>query len=174
MSFNPRKGLKDLLAGRNKGSSSKEAPKSQPPSSLPPPPPPVTGLLPIPNLKKKRKEQKVEEGKVVLQETKKQKIALDKGRATSVESREDPGVAEVRQQHYTWASRLELDEAAIPWNSSIREFQRGHSSYVAEALEQPLLLLKDMVVLRHMRQPDLFISLKRDQALVGSQSYLLV
>ena len=35
MSFNPRKGLKDLLAGRNKGSSSKEAPKSQPPFLFP-------------------------------------------------------------------------------------------------------------------------------------------
>ena len=92
MSLNPRKGLKDLLVGRNKGSSSKEAPKSQPPSSLPPL---VTSLLLIPNLKKKMKEQEVEEGEVVRQETKKQKMAQDKGRATSVESREDPGVAEV-------------------------------------------------------------------------------
>ena len=37
----------------------------------------------------------MEEGEVVCQETKKQKMAQDKGRATSVESREDPGVAEV-------------------------------------------------------------------------------
>ena len=35
MSLNPRKGLKDLLARRNKGSSSKEAPKSQPPRLFP-------------------------------------------------------------------------------------------------------------------------------------------
>ena len=62
-------------------------------------------------------------------------MAQDKGWATSVESREDPSVAEVRQQHHTWAPRLELDKAAISWNSFIREFQRGHSSYVAEALE---------------------------------------
>ena len=101
MSLNLRKGLKDLIAGRNKGSSSKEAPKSQPPSSLPPPSVPVTGLLPIPNLKKKRKEQEMEEGEVVCQETKKQKMAQDKERASSVESKEDPGVAEVRQQHHT-------------------------------------------------------------------------
>ena len=56
MSLNLRKGLKDLLMGRTKGSSSKEAPKSQPSSSLPPSPPLVTNLLVIPNLKKKRKE----------------------------------------------------------------------------------------------------------------------
>ena len=59
MSLNPRKGLKDLLMRRNKGSSSKEAPKFQPPSSLPPP---VTSLLPIPNLKKKKKEGAGNEG----------------------------------------------------------------------------------------------------------------
>ena len=94
MSLNPRKGLKNLIAERNKGSSSKEAPKSQPPSSLPPP---VISLLPIPNLKKKRKEQEMKEGEVVRQEIKKQKMAEDKGRATSVESRKDPSVAEVRQ-----------------------------------------------------------------------------
>ena len=65
MAFNPRKGMKDLLSGRNKGSSSKKALKSQPLSTLPPLLPPTTSLLPIPNLKKKRKEQEVKEGEVV-------------------------------------------------------------------------------------------------------------
>ena len=59
---------------------------------------------------------------MVYQETKKQKMAQNKGWATSSESREDPGVAEVHQQHHTWAPRLELDGAAIPWNSSIWKF----------------------------------------------------
>lgn len=95
MTLNPKKGLKNLLAGRNKGSSSKEAPKSQTPPILPLPPPSTTGLLPIPNLKKKRKEQEVNEGEVVHQETKKQKMAQDKGWATSAKSREDIGVVEV-------------------------------------------------------------------------------
>ena len=65
MAFNPRRGMKDLLSGRNKGSSSKEALKSQPLSTLPPLLPPTTSLLPIPNLKKKRKEQEVKEVEVV-------------------------------------------------------------------------------------------------------------
>ena len=103
MALNLRKGLKDLLAGRNKGSSSKEAPMSQPLPTFPfPPLPNIVGLLPIPNLKKKRKEQEVENGEVVRQkEAKQQKTALDKGRASSVKSREDPGMAKVCQQHRT-------------------------------------------------------------------------
>ena len=67
MALNLRKGLRDLMAGQNKGSSSKEAPKSQLPLTLPPPlPPPTTivGLFPNPNLKKKSKEQEVEKGEV--------------------------------------------------------------------------------------------------------------
>ena len=66
--LNPRKGLRDLMARRNKGSSSKEVPKSQAPANLPPPlPSPITtlGLLLIPNLKKKMKEQEMEEGEMV-------------------------------------------------------------------------------------------------------------
>ena len=97
MALNPRKSLRDLMAGRNKGSSSKEAPKSQLPPSLPLPPPLSTttaGLLPIPNLKKKRKEQEVEEV-VPQKEAKQQKTAKDK-RAFSIDSREDPSMAEVR------------------------------------------------------------------------------
>ena len=68
MALNMRQGLRDLMARRNKGSSSKEVPKSQAPANLPPPlPPPITtlGLLLIPNLKKKMKEQEVEEGEMV-------------------------------------------------------------------------------------------------------------
>ena len=75
MALNQRKGLKDLMVGRNKGSSSKEAPKSQLPLPLPlPASPPRTTvcLLPILNLKKKRKEQEVEEGEVVPQNEAKQ------------------------------------------------------------------------------------------------------
>ena len=50
----------------------------------------------------------------------------------------------------------------------MKEFQRGHTHYAAEALERPFLLLKDTDALKHMKQPDLFLSLKRDLALVSS------
>ena len=63
MVLNQRKCLKELLRGTNKGISG-----SQPLPTLPPPPSPTVELLPIPNLKKKRKEKEIaEEGEVVLQ-----------------------------------------------------------------------------------------------------------
>ena len=62
-----RTNLKGLLANRNKESASKEVPKTQVPLNLPPSPLPVTtvGLLPNPDLKRKRKVQEVEEGEVI-------------------------------------------------------------------------------------------------------------
>ena len=73
----------------------------------------------------------------------------------------------VDMHHPTWNPQLELDDVALPWNSSIREFQRGHSYHVAETLEHPLLLPKDMDALKRMRQLELFLSLKRDLAMVS-------
>ena len=71
------KGLRKLMATRNKWSTSKEAPKSQVPPILPPPPPlPPTdlGLHAIPNLKEKRLVQELEEWEVAPQKgTKQQK-----------------------------------------------------------------------------------------------------
>ena len=81
------------------------------------------------------------------------------GRASSVESKEAEHAADVR--HPILNPRLELD-GVIPWNSSIKEFQRGNAHYVADTLERPLLLPKDMDVLKNVRQQDLFMSLKRD------------
>ena len=49
-----RPGLKGLLASRNKGGNSKEAPKTQPLAIPAPPPPTDLGLLTMPNLKKRR------------------------------------------------------------------------------------------------------------------------
>ena len=39
---------------------------------------------------------------------------------------------------------------------------------MAEALEQPLLLLKDMDFVRKLKQYELFMSLKRELAMVSS------
>ena len=68
MAFNPRKGLKELLVGRNKRSSSKDASKSQPLPTLSPPLSFALNLLPMPNLKKKRNEKEgAKEGELVPQ-----------------------------------------------------------------------------------------------------------
>ena len=73
-----RPGLRGLLASRNKGGSSKEAPKTQP-STIPAPPPPTDlGRLVMPNLKKRRPDQELEEGELVPQkENKQQKTTKD-------------------------------------------------------------------------------------------------
>ena len=55
---------------------------------------------------------------------KQQKMAKD-NRVSSMDSREKPSGAEVRQQQRTWAPRLELDGTPIPWNSSIRSSREG-------------------------------------------------
>ena len=77
----------------------------------------------------------------------------------------------VQPQYRTWSPLLKVDGAAIPWNASTQDYQRGHSAHVAEALEQPLLLLKDMDIVRKLKQQKLFITLKKNLAMVSSQSY---
>ena len=87
-----------------------------------------------------------------------------------MESREEQNRADMRITPHTWSPRLEVDGAPIPWNASVREFQRGRAGYIAEALEQPLLLPKDMDAYRRFSQNDLFLSLKRDLAMVNKVS----
>ena len=87
-----RLGLRGLLANRNKGGSSKEAPKTQPPEFLVPPPPTDPGLLAMPNLKKRRLDQGLQEGKLVpRKENKQQKSSKDSRdkRGNSVDSRDE-------------------------------------------------------------------------------------
>lgn len=52
-----------------------------------------------------------------------------------MESREEMERAEVRMPLRTWSPRLEVDGAAIPYNASIREYNRGRAGYIAKALE---------------------------------------
>ena len=174
MDLKPRSGLKGLLANKNKGSTLKEVPKTQVSTSLPlPPPPPSTDLelKAIPNLRNKRPVEDLEEGEVGPQkgakQQKKGKDPHDK-RAKSVESRDE---AEVRRGQRSWAPRLEEDGASIPWDATIWESQKGYAIVLTEALEQLLLLPRDMEGLRRTRQLDLFMSLKRDLVMV-SQSTL--
>ena len=170
------KSLRELLASRSKESTSKAAPKSQVPSNLPPPPPQIPidlGLKLNPDPKKKRPLETLEEGEVGPQKGMKQQRvnpdARDK-RSQSVESREEQNRANVCIAPRTWNPWLEVDGAPIPWNASVREFQRGRVEYIVEALKQPLLLPKDMKAYRRFSQTDLFMSLKRDLAMVNNLS----
>ena len=165
--------LRELMVARNKGTTSQESPKSQVPTTPPPPPPTIPadlGQKPIPDLKKKRLVEVPEEGEVGPQKgTKQQKVAKDTRdkRSQSVESREEKNRADVRITQRTWSPRLEVDRTPIPWNASVREFQRGRAGYIANALEHPLLLPKDMEAYRRFKQNNLFMSMMRDLAMVG-------
>ena len=163
-----RPGLKGLLASRNKGGSSKEAPKTHPHVVLPPPLPPTDlGLQAMLNLKKRRPDHELKEGKVASwKDNKQQKVAKDPRdkRGTSVDSRDE---AEVCQPQRTWAPLIEMEGAPISYDASIWDVQRGHANYLAQALQQPFFLPRDMESIRCTRQPDLFMLLKRDLAMVS-------
>ena len=62
---------------------------------------------------------------------------------------------------------LEVDGVPIAWDSSLRHYRGRHAGHVAEALEQPLLLPKDMESYRSFTQLKLFLSLKWDLAMVS-------
>ena len=83
-----------------------------------------------------------------------------------MESREETERAEMRMPPCTWNPQLEVDGVVIPYNASIREYNRGRARYIAEALEQPVLLPRDKEAYRRFSQPELFLSLKRDLAMV--------
>ena len=67
-----------------------------------------------------------------------------------------------------------MEGAPIPWDATLWESQRGHANLLTEALEQPFLLPRDIEGFRHTRQPNLFMSLKRDLALVSKLTILFV
>ena len=64
-----------------------------------------------------------------------------------------------------------MDGAPIAWDASLRHYRGGHAGHVAEALEQPFLLSKDMEAYRSFTHPELFLSLKRDLAMVSDLIY---
>ena len=66
MDLKPKSGLRGLISNRNKGQSSKDAPKEQTTSKAPPPLPPTSDatLQPMPNLRRKRLVEELEEGEV--------------------------------------------------------------------------------------------------------------
>ena len=93
------------------------------------------------------------------------------GRSIFVDNWEEQNRANVCLSQRTWSPRLEVDGAAIRWDTSIRDFQRGRAGHIVEALEQPLLLSRDMEAYKRFKQNNLFLSLKRDLAMVSSLSY---
>ena len=128
----------------------------------------------MPILKKRRADHELEEGEVAhRKENKQRKIAKDPRdkRGPSVDSRDE---AELRQPQRTSTPQLEMKGATISYDVSIWDVPRGHTNYLAQALQQPLFLPRDMDSIWHTKQLDLFMSLKRDLAMVSCSSSIQV
>ena len=85
-----------------------------------------------------------------------------------MDNREEPQVAQVRWSPRIWSLVLEVGGAPIAMDATLRHFRGGHVGLMVEALQQPLLLPQDMAAYRSFNHPDLFISLKRDLAMVSN------
>nr|XP_023878411.1 uncharacterized protein LOC111990869 [Quercus suber] len=168
--------LRLLLKRRSSKVEVKGTGTSRPAANLPPPPPapqvPDPALKPIPDLKKKRSMEPEDKEKGLPPKTKQQKVVKEprQKRGSSVESREEPPLAEVRRGQRIWSPRLELDGVPFPWETSVRNYDGGRAALIAEALQQPLLLPRDMDSYRHFSQYELFMSLKRDLAMAEAQA----
>ena len=73
-----------------------------------------------------------------------------------------------------WLPALMLDGELLLADASIRNFQGGKGGYVANAVEQALLLPGDMAKLRGIRRHEVFLSLKRYLDMVYSFPIFLV
>ena len=165
--------LRDLMKNRNKAPSPQDKNKFKPPVNPPPPPPQLPAnlkLKPNPDLRMKRHTEVTEEGEMGPSKGSKQpRQSQDqrRRRSNSVNSREELPVAQVRHLTRTWSPKLEVDGVPIAYNASFRHYRRGHAGLVTEALEQPLLLPKDIEAYRNFNHPELFLSLKRDLGMVS-------
>ena len=56
-------------------------------------------------------------------------------------------------------------------NTSLRDFNKGEGTYVADAVERLLLLPVDMEDLRNLRSKELFLSMKRYLGMVRSLAH---
>ena len=165
------------MKSRNKAPSPKDKNKSKPPTNPPPPPPQIPadlGLKPNLDLRKKRPMDTMEEGELGPSKGNKQaKQTQDhrSRRSSSVDDREEALVAQVRRPARTWSPVLEVDGMPIAFDATLRHYRGGHAGLVAEALEQPLLLLQDMAAYKSFNHPELFLSLKRDLAMVSDSAH---
>ena len=84
-----------------------------------------------------------------------------------MDSQEEPPVAQVRRPTHTWLPVLKVDDVPIAYDATLRHYCGGHAGLVAKVLEQPLLLPKDMEAYRTFNHPELFLSFKRDLAMIS-------
>nr|XP_023903433.1 uncharacterized protein LOC112015277 [Quercus suber] len=169
--------LKLMMKNRGRKAEQK-GPGTSCPTEVPPLAPPKApehSSRPTPDPQRKRPHEPEErEVGMPSKVSKQQSTVRDRGkRAASTESRNEVPKADVRRGGpRTWCPRLELDGAPILWDTSLRNYDGGRAGYVAEALQQPLLLPHDMESYRCFNKQELFLSLKRDMAMITQQIYV--
>ena len=57
-------------------------------------------------------------------------------------------------------------------NASLRDFNKGEGTYVADTLERSLLLPTDMVDLKNLRRQEIFLSMKRYLGMVRFSTFM--
>ena len=71
-----------------------------------------------------------------------------------------------------WLSALMLHGEPLMDNASLRDFNKGEGTYVADTLERSLLLPADMVDLKNLRRQEIFLSMKRYLGMVRFSTFM--
>ena len=67
----------------------------------------------------------------------------------------------IQSEPQAWLPAPMLHGELLMDNASLRDFQKGEGTYVADALERSLLLPADMAKLRNLKRQEVFLSMKR-------------
>ena len=164
--------LKELMRNRNKAPSPKDKNKSKPLTNPSPPQIPADlGLKPNPNLRKKRQVETAEEEELGPSKGSKQpRQSQDhrNRRSSSVDNREEPPVAQVRRPTRTWSPMLEADDMPIAYDATLRHYCGGAcwpGGWGSRTDSPPPTGQEAYRIFNH---PELFLSLKRDLAMVSN------
>ena len=71
-----------------------------------------------------------------------------------------------------WLPALMLHGEPLMDDTSLKDFNKGEGTYLADALERSLLLPADMVDLKNLRRHEFFLSMKRYLGMVRFSTFV--
>ncbi|XP_030932029.1 uncharacterized protein LOC115957808 [Quercus lobata] len=80
---------------------------------------------------------------------------------------------ERRSKVPVWNPTFDLDDSPLREDASISDFDSGRAGYIANTVEQALLLPRDMDELRNLKKHELFLSVKKDLALATQAAHVV-
>ena len=100
----------------------------------------------------------------------------DEGRWASKQLRVAPQVQEkevvVQPEPQVWLPAPMFNGEPLMDDASLRDFNKGEGTYMADALERSLLLPTDMADLKNLRRQELFLSMKRYLSMVRFSTFV--